>query len=375
MQLYSLLPILLIIVSCNGLDNTSQLSSRPKDSLSTSTPIPAGQLGTNNQGGNTASQIGKRIRRILQDKAGNFWFATNGDGVCRYDPSKDGFTYFTKKDGLCSDYVWTMVEDKVGNIWFGTEDGVSRYDPATGGFTTFRDKEGLCNLQVGSSLEDKNGNIWFGNDAGVCRYDPATGGFAHFNIAAGKDGHRKMNSPYAAYCMFEDQSGNIWVGTPQKGLCRYDPATGKLSYFTEKGLDRVLRGIFQDKSGMLWFGMNGGGVVRYDGTTFTNFSEEIGLSRNLSLSNLGDKSQQLDRVWTIAEDLSGNIWFGTVEEGVWRYDGKNMTNFTVKDGLSSNTIWSIFVDNAGILWFGTEEGGVCKYDGNVFVNFTKNGAM
>lgn len=358
MQFYTLL-LLFLIISCNGQNKTTLLSPEPQDPKNEQKTI---------SGANTSAPIGKRIRAILQDKAGHLWFATDGDGVCRYDPAQDAFNYFTKKEGLCSNYVWSMVEDKSGHLWFGTENGMSRYDPVKGRFTTITDKAGLCNLQIGSSLEDKNGTLWFGNDHGVCRYDPAKGGLAHFDIDPGKSKHKDRSISDAVYCMFEDRTGNIWFGTPQKGVCRYDGTT--FTYFTEKGLDRVIRGIFQDKNGNLWFGMNGGGVCRYDGTSFVNFSEEIGLSYNLSLSNLQEKSQQLNRVWTIAEDLSGNIWFGTVDEGVWRYDGVNMTNFTVNNGLSSNTIWSILVDKAGHLWFGTEDGGVCKYDGRSFSNFT-----
>ncbi|MDO8368624.1 MAG: two-component regulator propeller domain-containing protein [Saprospiraceae bacterium] len=275
MQFYTLL-LLFLIISCNGQNKTTLLSPEPQDPKNEQKTI---------SGANTSAPIGKRIRAILQDKAGHLWFATDG----------------------------------------------------------------------------------------VCRYDPARGGLDHFDIDPGNAKHKDRSISDAVYCMFEDRSGNIWFGTPQKGVCRYDGTT--FTYFTEKGLDRVIRGIFQDKNGNLWFGMNGGGVCRYDGTSFVNFSEEIGLSRNLSLSNLQDKSQQLNRVWTIAEDLSGNIWFGTVDEGVWRYDGVNMTNFTVINGLSSNTIWSILVDKAGHLWFGTEDGGVCKYDGRSFVNFTRKGTV
>ena len=49
-------------------------------------------------------------------------------------------------------------------------------------------------------------------------------------------------------------------------------------------------------------------------------------------------------------DQQGNIWFGTTGEGVFRYDGKLFTQFTMKDGLSSNCIWSIMEDRSGTIW-------------------------
>ena len=84
------------------------------------------------------------------------------------------------------------------------------------------------------------------------------------------------------------------------------------------------------------------------------------------------KPGTLARVWTIAEDKTGNLWFGTIDAGAWRYDGKSLTNFTVKDGLGSNAIWTIYKDKAGNLWFGTDGGGVCKYDGKSFIDFKKD---
>lgn len=48
---------------------------------------------------------------------------------------------------------------------------------------------------------------------------------------------------------------------------------------------------------------------------------------------MSDKHGTLARVWTINEDNNGNLWIGTIDACVWRYDGKNLTNYTTKDGL------------------------------------------
>jgi ligand-binding sensor domain-containing protein len=68
-----------------------------------------------------------------------------------------------------------------------------------------------------------------------------------------------------------------------------------------------------------------------------------------------------DNVHCGIQDKSGNIWFGTTGGGVYKYDGKTFTQFTVADGLSSNTIWSILEDSAGFIWIGTSAG-LCRYD-------------
>lgn len=68
-------------------------------------------------------------------------------------------------------------------------------------------------------------------------------------------------------------------------------------------------------------------------------------------------------------DKEGNMWFTTTKEGVFKYDGKTFTNFTVKEGFCSNEIWSVIEDNKGLLWFATAKG-LCRYDGYRFVNIT-----
>ena len=80
---------------------------------------------------------------ILQDRAGNLWFARAG--VTRYDG--EIFTTFTTENGLVDDAMLAIMEDQAGNLWFGTEEGgVSRYDGAM--FETFSSVDGLAGNRV-----------------------------------------------------------------------------------------------------------------------------------------------------------------------------------------------------------------------------------
>jgi len=138
-----------------------------------------------------------------------------------------------------------------------------------------------------------------------------------------------------------------------------DQNSQNFSSFTKlQGLKAdVILSMLQDTNGNIWFGTWDGGVSRYDGKYFTHFTEEEGLSNN--------------RVYSILEDSSGDLWFGTFGGGVSKYDGKNFTNYTEKEGLSNNDVFSIFQDKAGNIWAGTNGGGVSKYDGKTFTNYTK----
>lgn len=113
-------------------------------------------------------------------------------------------------------------------------------------------------------------------------------------------------------------------------------------------VSQYIRSIFQDSKGNLWFGTIGEGVVRYDVETLTYFSHPEGFINNT--------------VYAINEDKNGHLWFGT-DQGVYKYDGKTFRNYNQKDGLSHIDITrkGILVDQSGTVWVGTH-GGVFRYD-------------
>ena len=65
------------------------------------------------------------------------------------------------------------------------------------------------------------------------------------------------------------------------------------------------------------------------------------------------------------KDNEGNLWFGTTEKGLYKYDGKSFNQFTVKDGLDCNNIYCILEDKDGKFWIGTEKG-LCLFNGKTF---------
>ncbi len=287
---------------------------------------------------------------LLEDKSGNLWFGTLGGGVSKYDGKS--FTHFTEKEGLSDNSVWCILEDKSGNLWFGTAaGGASKYDGKR--FTHFTDKEGLSNNSVRSLQEDKSGNLWFGTyGGGVSKYDASGDAGKRFTHFTEKEG---LSNNFV-YNILEDKIGNLWFGTGA-GVSRYDGKS--FTHFTEKeGLsNNNLRDILEDKSGNLWFGTSGGGVSKYEGKRFTHYTEKEGLSNNI--------------VWSILEDKSGNLWLGTFGGGVSKYDGKRFTHYTEKEGLGNNDVRSMLLDKSGNLWLGTGGGGVSKYDGRSFTHFTE----
>lgn len=230
---------------------------------------------------------------------------------------------------------------------------------------------------------------------------------------------KKAESQIGAYVVetFQDSKGNLWFGTLEKGVAKYDGAT--LRYLTKTdGLpsDRVVT-ISEDKAGNLWFGTDEG-ISKYDGTSFTDFSEKDGLISNMvsviyidsegiiwigtwggvslfdgtnftditvpyaSIETIPNEDTK-DWVTTILEDSKGNIWFGRDGYGASKYDGSNYTHITKKEGLYSNNVQAISEDNDGNIWIGTRvaekdnadpnkrngKGGLNKYDGQKMTHF------
>lgn len=373
MKIYSLLIALLWLQGCHS--KAQNHISQPK------LVIPAG----------TAQYT--FIRQGMQDKSGNIWFATSGAGVYRYDGK--GFVNFTMKDGLNSNIVQCIMEDFKGNIWVGTKEGVCRFDgkkfidfalpwtrtPIMSPFFRQAAPQKGClppqNKTVLSMLQDKMGNIWFGTqDEGVFQYNGKT--FNHFLQNEGplsSDGFHHI----AIYSIYQEKAGNIWFGS-----YRYDGKsfknfpqeenTTKSSDFVVKSYKDMLEQksiyssaniVLEDKKGNLWFSHSCRyGVTKYDSKTIVNFTDKDGFCDNI--------------IKTMVADKEGNIWIGGVrkdakgiKEGcISIYDGKNFKAFSTEK-LSNSAIESLFVDKDNNIWIGTREVGLYRYDGKTLTAFTE----
>jgi ligand-binding sensor domain-containing protein len=76
----------------------------------------------------------------------------------------------------------------------------------------------------------------------------------------------------------------------------------------------------------------------------------------------------------IAKDSRGNIWIGTYEGGLCRYDGQKIRTYTVQNGLSNNFIYDIVEDDDHNIWVATANG-LSKFDGNTFTNYLDNDTL
>ncbi|MFZ1497353.1 MAG: two-component regulator propeller domain-containing protein [Saprospiraceae bacterium] len=307
--------------------------------------------------------LGKNICSLVKDKFGNFWLASNGDGLYQFDGKK--LHRFTEKDGLCSNYIWNIKEDELGTIWLGTAVGVCRYNGKT-----FEDFSENIQHAIEEKIPFQSNSLLFGQLNFIAHFNGEY--FSKFVIHP--DDYERDSSnlsrPYSVYSSFIDATGIAWFGTQNMGVCKYD---GTATFLNEMGLkDAAVRAVFQDNNGVMWFGNNGAGLFRYDGITLSNFTNEKKLGNpNFLINNkVVDLPNSLARVFAINEDKLGNLWIGTIDAGLWKYDGKNLSNYTIKDGLTSNAIWTIYKDRFGELYFVTGGETVYKIDGNSFIKLS-----
>ena len=115
------------------------------------------------------------IRDLHIDGAGRLWTATSTNGLVRTDdPTADQpeFQSMTTKEGLSSNQVSCITEDRKGRIYAGTGRGVSQIDLPTGRIKHFNTSDGLSENLVNVCEADKDGALWFGTNNGLARYVP-----------------------------------------------------------------------------------------------------------------------------------------------------------------------------------------------------------
>jgi ligand-binding sensor domain-containing protein len=277
------------------------------------------------------------MRSLLEDREGNIWFGTQGGGVYRY--SGERFITYQVLDGLKSNSIWSVLEDSKGNYWYGTAGGVSqfRYPEGISNDPIIQPEiAGLPDLTTLDMLEDSKGNIWFATASGLFKYDG--------NRATEIDGEQLAFSYIRS--LSEDTEGNIYVGTT-RGVNKID-ATGNIQHLR---VDDTLYTanvyqLFVDRSDNLWVGTKTDGLHRIIEGKMARFKG----------------TEDLQTIYCITQDMNGNIWFSAEDAGLFmipKYsdpeDGE-LEHYTTAQGLSSSNIYIVQIDDASNVWTGTSKG-------------------
>lgn len=344
-------------ISCNGLVNSKNNSTELKT-------VETGKI---------VKELDNQIWVVFQDAAKNYWFGSNGKGIYKYNGKT--LMQFTTVDGLVDNQIRGIQEDKAGNLYFETPKGISKYNG-----TKFNTLEVIKSPNNKWKLETNN--LWFGYNANdLYRYD----GISLFELKLPRKNLNKAfenetegvafesnnYSPYAVYGVDKDKDGNMWFGTVTAGAFRYDGKS--FIWFGEKELSTLpdgrvpgVRSIIQDKDDYFWL---------------SNFYSKYKINPNLPNGYEKLKAVELpkdmakDKILYFNAGLSddeGNLWMTTYSGGVWKYDGKTLSNTTLNNGNEELLLICIYQDQSGTIWLGTNNDGVYKQIGNHFEKFEPN---
>ena len=288
------------------------------------------------------------------------------------------FERVSLEHGLSQSIVESIVQDRRGFLWFGTEDGLNLYDGYS--FTVIRndpqDPRSIAYNQITALAEDHTGTLWIGTfTGGLNRYVPAKQHFVRYRFSA-TDSLSLSGDIITA--IFEDRSGNLWVGTAS-GLNRLvpDAADSLRASFIRYQNDpsspsslsnNYVRAITQDDRGYIWVGTDGGLNVLSPDELAQRHPRFVRFEHNpraaTSLSN--------NQVRAVYVDRGGAVWIGT-EDGLNRAqlvrDRLSQSTFrryrhlpSNPRSLSNNEIYALFEDSSGTFWIGTNGGGLNVMD-------------
>jgi ligand-binding sensor domain-containing protein/signal transduction histidine kinase len=298
------------------------------------------------------------VRTILEDRRGFMWFGTD-DGLNKYD----GYRFVTfKRDpddpgSLSDNYVRTLYEDRAGILWAGTNYGLNAYDRSNDRFRRYLASpdrpDGLSHDSIHAIVEDEEGFLWIGTNEGLDRLDPARGAIERFR-------HRPEDASSIPHdsirALAVDGGGVLWVGT-LNGLASRESDGDFLRRSPEGGTPRpenwVVRGFVDDpEASGLWIGTSHGLYF------FDRRSETLSRDEREGLADVSIRA--------LAPGASGTVWVGGQDEGLISA-GKRTLNRFLPDpsdatSLSSNQVRAIYEDDSGLLWVGTFGGGLNRLD-------------
>ncbi len=274
---------------------------------------------------------GQTIRKIYKDSYGIVWINTYEFGIYKFDPKLETIEHHE----LIDENIKITVPDERQRIY-----------------------------------EDSNLNLWIVmHGGGLAYYNRILEEFEFYRNQPNDNSSISSNN---VYCITEDQSGMLWVGTgiPNGGVNKLytsNKAFQQISLAKEviSGYENIVRSILIDKNQFIWLGTKSGVIYILDG--------QYQLIKKLNKFPLLNGTSPRQNAYTMLQDNDGYIWIGTKGSGIYVTDlSINDPNFSYKtlrfinyknipedeNSLSSDIIYSIKQDNDHRIWIGSYEGGL-----------------
>lgn len=291
-------------------------------------------------------------------KDGSLWASSSNGYLHHYDAAMDNFKkfdVFTHSANLNSRWIEKIVSAKNGDILIGTADGAKIYNTEKNDYVDLlRFTSDKSPVFVRNFLENNDNELWIASESGIYLYNKQTGSVINLR--------KTYNDPFsisdnAVYTFCKDDEGGIWAGTyfgginyfPKQHISfkKFFPRTGENSLS-----GNVVREIHEDKNSNLWIGTEDAGLDRYNPNTgiFTTL-KPTGAKTSISYSNIHGLFTRDDE-----------LWIGTFEHGLDILDLKNnlvKKHYDSGSGygqMKSNFIFCITQTSSGKILIGTTRG-------------------
>jgi signal transduction histidine kinase/ligand-binding sensor domain-containing protein/ActR/RegA family two-component response regulator len=319
------------------------------------------------------------VQTILQDRAGFLWVGTQ-NGLYRYDGSR--FTGFSRNDGLPGMRIESLHQSPDGTLWVGTRTGLARLQGGRFESVALRlvggaVAQGIVGRQGMAS--NSQGELFLATERGLLRGRRAGAEWRFESVwAAGE-----------VPSVFVENGGRVWFGCGEH-LCAFEggsvreisglpPAVWFAITANAEG-DLVVRGdrqLYRRRAGAAQFealprvpdSTNAVPSVAYDPDGRLLVATDQGLAREKpggwEMIHTGEEMNP-DEIAAILQDREGSIWLGLMGSGLARWLGYGeWRSWTQKEGLSRSSVWSIAEDRQGRVWVGTRFGLNYQAPGNL----------
>ena len=298
-----------------------------------------------------------KIEAICEDKAGEIWLGTKGDGLYYVDLSRDSVIQYSHKTGdvnsISSNTIHVVYIDNAGVLWVGTDLGLDKFNRSKKTFTRYyfhqSGEDPVAMNGIRAILQDHAGFLWLGMDgAGLIKFDITSESFQKFMYPSG-DKSLHVDPRNKIISISEVKNDILWIGT-WNGLIKFDRGKNiflkQVFHFYDKNNDKILA-INSDDPDNLWISASGGGISK--------FNPVKGIIEQYTLNN----GLPTNIIYSIVKDKKNNLWMSS-DKGIIEFNisASTINTYSIEDGLQSNSFnpGAFFGNEKGMLYFGSDNG-------------------